>query len=113
MAWIKSFIESIKFNFINFFAYSIFVGYLGICIVIIILDTHATNPHVSEIRNQWGNLCLIVATFYFGANMLSKKKDDQLSDIIQSNVKKDEAIVQVTEANKKLTEQAADGNKHQ
>jgi hypothetical protein len=108
MAWLSNFINSVRFNFVNFFAYSFFLAYVFLSAIIIIQDAHASNPHVSEIRNQIGNICLIIIGFYFGASKGGKEKDEALHTVIQSNVKKDEAIVEVTQANKDLTQHAKD-----
>jgi energy-converting hydrogenase Eha subunit H len=93
----RQFIDGIRFNFVNVFAYSIFLAYLGISMLIIVDKDAASNQHITDIRNQWGNLTLIVATFYFGASMLAKKKDETLDKMVDSSNKKDEAIKTLTD----------------
>lgn len=86
------FFSDMKFNFVNFFAYSFFVAYVFLSAIIIIQDAHANNPHVAEIRNQIGNICLLIVGFYFGASKGSKQKDDSLQEVIKQNAQKDEVL---------------------
>ena len=90
---IKQFIEGIRFNFINFFAFYIFTCCAGMW-VFISVNPFPANPHLAEIRTYCGNIMLLIVGFFFGSS--------------KSNSQKDQTIHTVIEANKTLTNDAKD-----
>lgn len=90
----KQFVDGIRFNFINFFAFWIFNICAGIWIVILFEKTARDNPHVAEIRTACQTIMVLVIGYFFGSS--------------KSNSQKDQTINTVVEANKTLTQDAKD-----
>src|SRR4051812_23168739 len=94
---LKQFIDGIRFNFINFFAFWIFNVCAGIWIVILFNKTTKDNPHVAEIRTACQTIVVLVIGYFFGSSKLGSKKDEVIQQVIDSNTKKDEAIKTLTD----------------
>jgi hypothetical protein len=92
---IGKFIDGIRFNYINFFAFWIFNCCIGLWFYIVMSDVHRDNPHVAEIRTACGSIVLIVIGYFFGASQNSKKKDDTIQEIITQQKDKDHTIKQM------------------
>jgi hypothetical protein len=94
----KNFFENTRFNFVNFFAFTVFMICASIWLVIILLKSRVDNPHIAEIRTLTGNIVLLIIGFFFGASQSTKKKDETVDKVIESNIKKDEVIKTIASA---------------
>lgn len=95
---IRTFIDGIRFNFVNFFAFWIFNCCFFIWLVITLGKYYVDSPHVAEIRNTCGNLALIIVGYFFGSAKASASKDETIKQVMDSNTKKDEAIKTLSDA---------------
>jgi hypothetical protein len=81
----KQFIDGIKFNFINFFAFWVFNVCAAISMFIVLYDPSGKNVQLASIQSNNNNIILLLIGFFFGSSKSNSKKDDTISTVIANN----------------------------